>query len=208
MRLARDLHDGVLQSFTGVALRLEAVRRMMGDERSPVTDALSDVQRILASEQRDIRFFIEELRPAPHPADEAALEDRLTDLAVRMEREWDLHVELTLAELDSDLVPAALARDVYHIVREALMNAARHGAASVARVGVTVVRPGALRIRIADNGRGFAFSGRYSTEELIRLDLGPRTLRERVREMQGSLVLESGPAGAELNLTLPLAVVA
>jgi signal transduction histidine kinase len=88
------------------------------------------------------------------------------------------------------------------------MNAARHGAASTARVAIVAAGAGALRITIADNGCGFAFSGRYSSEELARLEIGPKTLRERVRSMNGSLVLESASTGAELDVVLPVAAVA
>jgi signal transduction histidine kinase len=208
IRLSRDLHDGVLQSFTGVALRLEAVRRMMSDDRPVVAAALTEAQRILASEQRDIRFFIAELKPGRAADEDAGLEERLADLALRMEREWDLRVELSIGSIDVARVPASLGHDVYHIVREALMNAARHGAASTARVAIVAAGAGALRITITDNGCGFAFSGRYSSEELARLEIGPKTLRERVRSMNGSLVLESASTGAELDVVLPVAAVA
>lgn len=210
IRLARDLHDGVLQSFTGVALRLAVIRRLLETDREAAAPALEEVQRILASEQRDIRFFIDELKPSTHPGDETALDARLVELGRRMEREWDLHVDLTVEALGKSptgdrATSAALDRDIYHIVREALMNAARHGAASAARVGVTLASNDRVRVVVMDNGRGFAFSGRYSADDLARLDLGPKTLRDRVRALQGSLVLESGVGGAELDIVLPLA---
>ena len=133
IRLARDLHDGVLQSFTGIALRLAAIRRMMDSDPAAAIAALEDTQRMLASEQRDLRFFIQELKPAAAAPESAPLEARLHELAQRMEREWDLRVELQLGD-QSDCLPVALGRDIYHIVREALVNAARHGSASLARV--------------------------------------------------------------------------
>ena len=87
----------------------------------------------------------------------------------------------------------------------ALINAARHGSASTAEVRLEPADDGAIAVAIADNGRGFAFSGRYTIDELARLELGPRTLRERVAAMHGSLTLESGPSGAELLIVLPAA---
>jgi signal transduction histidine kinase len=202
IRLARDLHDGVLQSFTGVALRLAAIRHMMDSDRAQAISALEDAQRMLASEQRDLRFFIQELKPSAAPPESAPLEARLDELSQRMEREWDLRVELSLNGQGSRL-PASLCRDIYHIVREALVNAARHGSATLARVTVAPAGVDAITIAIADNGRGFPFTGRYSAEELAKLNLGPKNLRDRVQAMHGSLVLESGPTGAELNVILP-----
>lgn len=202
IRLARDLHDGVLQSFTGVALRLAAIRHMMDRDHAEAVAALEDAQRMLASEQRDLRFFIQELKPAAVPPESAALEVRLDELSQRMEREWDLRVELSFDGQGAGL-PPSLCRDIYHIVREALVNAARHGAATRARVALSPAGPDNVRIAIADNGRGFPFTGRYSGDELARRNLGPRNLRDRVQAMQGSLTLESGPAGAELDVILP-----
>jgi len=203
IRLARDLHDGVLQSFTGIALRLAAIRRLMDSDRAAAISAVEDAQRMLASEQRDLRFFIQELKPAAAPPEGATLETRLDELAQRMEREWDLRVELTVNGQCSRL-SVSLCRDIYHIIREALVNAARHGSASLARVTVAPAGVDAITVAIADNGRGFPFTGRYSTDELTKLNLGPKNLRERVRAMNGSMVLESGPAGADLNVILPL----
>ncbi len=202
IRLARDLHDGVLQSFTGIALRLPAIRGLMKTDVTAAASALDDVQRVLASEQRELRFFIQELKPAAFPAKDLPLDVRLGELAQLMEREWDLHVDLRV-ETASEGISAAMSRDVYHIVREALVNAARHGAASRARVAIGAAGRDAFTVSVGDNGRGFPFSGRYSAEELARLDLGPKTLRERVRAINGSLMLESGPRGAELHVVLP-----
>lgn len=207
IRLARDLHDGALQSFTGIALRLAAIRRMMDSDRTTAVSALEDVQQVLASEQRDLRFFIQELTPAASPSEGATLEVRLSELAQRMEREWDLRVELRL-DIQDDRLPPSLSRDVYLIVREALINAARHGGASIAHVAMASADADTMTVSIGDNGRGFPFSGRYSAEDLANLNIGPKTLRERVRAINGSLMLDSGPTGAELNVVLPVGAAA
>jgi len=88
--LARDLHDGMLQSFTGIALRLAAIRRLTDSDRAAAISAVEDAQRMLASEQRDLRFFIQELKPAAAPPEGATLEARLDELAQRMERELNV----------------------------------------------------------------------------------------------------------------------
>lgn len=203
IRVARDLHDGVLQSFTGIALRLPPILRLMQTDVAAAARALEDVQRVLASEQRELRFLIQELKPSAAPPAELPLVRRLGELAQLMEREWDLSVDLRIAG-GAQLSPA-LSREVYHIVREALVNAARHGTASQARVDIGPAGGDALVVSIGDNGRGFPFSGRYSGEDLARLKLGPKTLQERVRAIQGaSLTLDSAPSGAELVVVLPL----
>ena len=203
IRLARDLHDGVLQSFTGIALRLPAIRQLIRTDTAAAASALEALQRVLASEQRDLRFFIQELKPAVSPSEGVPLEIRLSELATLIEREWDLRIELCVATLSGRVSPA-MCRDIYHIVREGLVNAARHGDASQVRVAIGPAGADAITVSIADNGRGFPFSGRYSAEDLANLNLGPKTLRERVRAINGSLILDSSSGGAVLSIVLPL----
>lgn len=204
IRLARDLHDGVLQSMTGVALRLEAVRRQLDEDPAAARDALSEVQRLIALEQRDLRFFIQELEPAGRsaPGQPQALVPRIAELASRIEREWDLKVAVDTSEL-SAAVPETLGREVYHLVREALINAARHGEASSVAVRVADRRGAGLAISVIDDGRGFPEHGHWTGEALDRLELGPKSLRARVAALRGSLTVESRPDGASIGIVLP-----
>lgn len=205
IRLARDLHDGVLQAFTGVALRLAAVRRLLDDDPGAARTALEEAQGLIASEHRDLRFFIQELNPssaAPAGTPEAVTA-RITELARRMEREWDLRVDLEAGGLPAS-IPEPLTREIYHLVREALVNAVRHGGANRVRVTLAGDEDDQVAISVVDNGRGFPFEGRFAADALAVKDLGPRNLRERVNACDGSLVVESGPAGARLDIVLPI----
>jgi signal transduction histidine kinase len=207
IRLARDLHDGVLQSMTGVALRLEAVRRQIeGDPEAAhgAVAALGEIQRLIALEQRDLRFFIQELKPSGSAggAGGRALVPRIEELASRMEREWDLRVAVDTSDLSAP-VPEHLEREVYHLVREALINAARHGEASSVAVSLADREGADLAITVTDDGRGFPFHGRYADAALAELDAGPKSLRERVAALRGSLTVDSSPAGASVGIVLP-----
>lgn len=203
IRLSRDLHDGVLQSLTGIGLRLAAVRGLLEENPRAARESLEAVQRLLTLEQRDLRFFIQELKPRPpRPAGEVSLALRVIELIQRIELEWGLRVELRTEGLEEP-IPEPLAREVYHLVREALVNAARHGEASAVRVEIRRAADGPLSIAVADNGRGFPFEGRLSHADLARGSLGPRNLFERVSSLRGTLELESGPAGARLEIALP-----
>lgn len=204
IRLARDLHDGVLQSMTGVALRLEAVRRLLDEDPAAAREALAEVQRLIALEQRDLRFFIQELKPTGRADDGGgpALVPRIEELASRIEREWDLKVAVDTSDLSAP-VPERLEREVYHLVREALINAARHGEASSVAVSLADRRGADVAITVTDDGRGFPFQGHYADAALAELDVGPKSLRERVAALRGSLTVESSPAGASVGIVLP-----
>lgn len=203
LRLARDLHDGVLQSLTGIGLRLAAVRGLLDEDPKRAREALDALQRLIALEQRDLRFFIQELKPPPlAPADKARdLDARVAELVQRMELEWGLRAKLRTEGLKG--IPEPLAREVYLVVREALVNAVRHGDATAVQVEIADGEDGHLSLMIADNGRGFPVSGKFTYAELSAGDFAPRTLLERVTSLRGSVALESSPAGARLDIMLP-----
>lgn len=204
-RLARDLHDGVLQSLTGIGLRLAAVRSLLEKDPRAARQALEAVQRLLTAQQRDFRFFIQELKPQPRREGEVSLAFQVTELVHRIELEWGLRAELRAGGLEEP-IPESLAREVYNVIREALVNAARHGEASAVRLEIRKEGEAGedrLCITVADNGRGFPFQGRLSHAELAEHRLGPRNLFERVSSLQGTLNLESGAEGARLEIALP-----
>jgi signal transduction histidine kinase len=201
IRVARDLHDGVLQSLTGVGLRLAAVRSLLEKDPRAARESLESVQRLLTLEQRDLRFFIQELKPRPRSQAEVSLAFRVTELVHRIELEWGLRAELRADGLE-DPMPESLAREVYNVVRESLVNAARHGEASAVRLVVRRERD-RLFITVVDNGRGFPFEGRLTHAELAEGRVGPRNLFERVASLGGTLELESSAAGARLEIDLP-----
>jgi signal transduction histidine kinase len=204
IRLARDLHDGVLQSLTGIGLRLAAVRGVLDDPRA-ARDALEALQRLISLEQRDLRFFIEELKPPPLAAtagEGPGLALRLGELAQRMELEWGLRSELRIEETGERL-PEALTREIYLVVREALVNAVRHGEASAVRVTIALDAQSRLAVTVADNGRGFPVHGRWSHAALADEKLGPRSLLERVESLRGTVSLESSASGARLEIAVP-----
>lgn len=204
LRLARDLHDGVLQSLTGIGLRLAAVRGLLEEDPKRAREALDALQRLIALEQRDLRFFIQELKPPPlAPAPEGrSLAARVAELAQRMEIEWGLRAELRTEGLER--IPEPLAREVYLVVREALVNAVRHGEATAVQVEISGGADGQLAISVTDNGKGFPVVGRFTHAALAAGDFAPRTLLERVTSLRGALTLESSPAGARLDIGLPL----
>lgn len=210
IRLARDLHDGVLQSLTGIGLRLAAVRGQLDGQfennSAAARDALESLQRLITLEQRDLRFFIRELKPPPltSPGEARSLPFRVADLVQRIELEWGLKVDLRTEGLDQAMTEP-LARDVYHVVREALVNAVRHGDASEVRVEILRHGRDQLSITVVDNGRGFPFQGRLTHRELADGNLGPRNLLERVTSLDGTMTLESSGSGARLDIALPWA---
>ena len=97
-----------------------------------------------------------------------------------------------------------LSNEVYRIIQEGVLNAARHADASVIGVHLSAADDG-LRLEIVDDGRGFPFQGTFDLNALNELNRGPLTLKERVAELRGDLKLKSMDTGTELLILLPLA---
>jgi signal transduction histidine kinase len=204
VRLARDLHDSLLQSQAGAALQLVAARRLLDRDPETGKQRLADVQQQLERDELEMRSFVTRLRPARGPVASPAamsLSQRLQELRERIERQWDIHVKLHLD--DTSGLSADILEGAYRLAQESIVNAARHADASVIDVRL-LRRDDRMELRIADDGRGFAFQGTYDLDALNEMDNGPLTLKERVAELGGDLRLTSADTGTELVITLPL----
>jgi signal transduction histidine kinase len=204
VHLSRDLHDGVLQTLTGTALQLQTAERLIDRDPAAARAVLNTVQRTIADEQRDLRFFIQELKPGHIGVlDEVgALSPALLELGRRLESVWGVRLRLPEA---SPRLPASelLPPEIYRIVQEAAVNAARHGQATEVTVSFGV-EDGRLAIAVADNGHGFPFRGRLDHAALAAAREGPRNLRERVVALGGTMEIESGAEGSRLDIRLPV----
>lgn len=203
MRLSRDLHDGVLQSLTAIGLRVAAARRLLAEDMPAAEASLADLQRLLTLEQRDLRFLIRDLEPPVDAAAEPDFSARLAELVGRVEQEWQIAVELHADEFEDELAEAT-ERDLYFLVREGLINAARHADARRVKIDLRRAVRDRASIVIEDDGRGFPFEGRHDLAELTRLQLGPRSLRERVTSLGGDMTVASSPSGARIEIEVPV----
>jgi len=203
IRLSRDLHDGVLQSLTGAALQLQTVQRLWEAEPDGARERVGAIQRLIAEEQRNLRGFIRDsqLAPAGLTTGTEGLHAGLRELVQRLEGLWGLRVTLQLDRLEEQ-ASDALTYDLCLIVQEALVNAARHAAASDVRVDVASV-DGQVHVVVTDNGRGFPFLGDYDHAALMSLGIGPVMLKQRVKSLGGTLAIRSTPAGARLDIRVP-----
>ncbi len=148
-RIAKELHDGVIQSLFGVGMSVQALASAATDEQTALRleDSVRDIDRVI----RDLRNYIFGLRPG-------ILADRQLAQALRTLADGfsERTGVTTVVEID-DRVAAELASragDVVQIAREALSNVGRHAGAATCRV--RLIRDGDVAvIEIDDDGRGF-----------------------------------------------------
>jgi signal transduction histidine kinase len=206
VRIARDLHDGVLQSLAGTALQLRALAPLVRRDPERAAQRVAELQEMLGTEQRELRTLIGALGPGSQPVptsggDPPGFAARLGEVAAHLERQWGTAVRWRLTPEDAP-VEAAITADLLWIVREAVANAARHGGAKNVTVELEA-GPEAIVVAIEDDGRGFASTGRTDSEALRAQGSGPRSLRGRVEARHGRLVVDSCPGRTRLEAVLP-----
>ena len=204
VRVARDLHDSVLQALTGVALQLRTLPRLMLRDAALADQRLGEIEQTITDAQKDLRWFIEQLHTEHRREDEeaAVIADRLLSMSQRFEKQWGLTVDADVAPI-IHLLPVPMRHEVYTIVSEAVANAAKHASAKSVRVKARV-HEGEVCIDVADDGKGFPFRGRYTVPEMARRQIGPRTLRDRVASLGGSMIVDSSDRGSEIEIRLPM----
>jgi signal transduction histidine kinase len=206
VHLARELHDGILQSLTAASLQAQRARQSVASSPSEAERRLAMVEETILAEQQALRLAIEDLQPGAMK--ETAAVDvipRLRDTATRVARQWDVRVNLNLQRGPTQ-APQKVAHELTRMLQEALVNAIRHGSAR--ELTVTALMMGTeLALAVSYQGRGFSgFHGRHDLASLNRMKVGPRTLKERVAGVGGSLVIESGDGGARVEIRIPLTV--
>ncbi|MEO5895689.1 MAG: histidine kinase [Vicinamibacterales bacterium] len=204
VNLARELHDGVLQSLTAASLQAQRARLAMATSAPEAEQRLAVVEETILAEQQALRLAIADLKPgAIKETTPIDVVPRLREVATRVARQWDVRAHLNLQD-DVPPVPQKMSHELTRMVQEALVNAIRHGAAK--EITVTCLTMGYdLAIAVSYQGRGFAgFHGRHDLASLNEMKAGPRTLKERVSAVGGSLVIESGEGGARVEIRVPL----
>jgi signal transduction histidine kinase len=188
-RIAAEFHDGPLQNFVGLQMRLQVVRKILERSPSAGTEELRQVEDLVRNQSNEMRAFVRSMRALE--VDGAGLIGSLRRMLDSFERDSGIAVTFTGGDVKTG-ADADTSREMLQVVREALHNVQKHARAT--RVAVTAARNSdQLMISVEDDGIGFPFSGRYTLEELESLRLGPLSIRRRVRGLGGSLELESWP---------------
>jgi signal transduction histidine kinase len=198
-RIARELHDGLVQSISAAELRVDVVRRRVSKSAPEEAAELARVQAVLSSEVRSLRLLTRRMQLTFSSSNE--LLDTLFELLTRFERETGIAVHFH-ADRDA-YVPSHTRYEIVRIVQEGLTNIRKHSGAKHVTVRL-VAGSGSVRLVIEDDGQGFAFAGQRSQRELEVMSAGPLVIRERVRLLRGELRIVSTPGkGARLDVTVP-----
>lgn len=200
-RIASDFHDGALQSFISLQMRLEILRKLLERDHNAGMDELQQLQGLAQGQVRELRAFVRSMRPVD--ADSGNIFAAGRRMAEHFQKESG--VPVTFVGGDKPLaLPQEISAEVLQMLRESLHNVQKHAGAT--RVAVAMEKADrVLEMSVDDNGRGFHFSGTYNLDELELLRLGPASLKRRARALNADLVLESRPGrGAGLKFRIPI----
>jgi signal transduction histidine kinase/ligand-binding sensor domain-containing protein len=206
MRIARELHDTLLQSFQGAVFQFQAARRLL---MRNVDNAMQVVDEAIHAAEEGItegRAAIRNLRPdsaAQHSLSEL-LHAAGRELAEAYGRDGNAPIYSVTVEGRQHELSPMLQDELYRIAREVIRNAFTHAAASRIEVEILYDR-NQLRLRIRDNGRGIA-------PEILKAGgqaghWGIPGIGERARQIGAQLELWSEVgAGTEVQLRVPAAM--
>jgi len=187
-RVARDLHDQVNQSLTGVLLRLEAARSAAPPE---LEAELVETSTLAHQAMDELLTVARQLRPTA--LDDLGLSAAIAGQIEQLSSEVDANFEVDgdVAGLDPDIQLV-----VYRVAQESLGNAIRHSGAE--RIDIRLSRANSVvELSVKDDGSGFTFDEANS-------GLGLGGMRERAILVGGDLQIESRPGhGTSIRLTVP-----
>lgn len=196
-RLARDLHDHVIQSIYAAGLGLESVRGQMSADPFGAEGRLRHCMTNLNETIRQVRSYINDLEPDP-PVQRQKFADAVRALTDTMHELWPVDFEVALDDALAASLTNVVELHALQIVRESVSNALRHGRATRVKIRLFAAGRDALVLEVQDNGRGFDPVQKMGTGR------GLVNLATRAREMGATLRIDSSEgAGATVRLRLP-----
>ena len=195
-RIAREMHDGVVQSLFSISLGLELCKKQLATNPSGVVTRLDELQRHLNTSMTELRRFIYDLRPVK--LTELGLPGAIDYWISEVTMGRPLHGKLVIEGTPPLLTPSEEAC-LYRVAKESVSNVVKHAGASHFQV-LLEGSPESIRMVISDDGDGFdavqAVNGGG-------VGIGLHSIRDRVSRAGGTLRVDSSP-GEGTTITVEL----
>lgn len=199
-RVARELHDGAVQSLIAVEMQVDVLRRQAETSPQVVGTELDRIQGLLREEVLKLRELMQQMKSID--VDGRRFLSVVRDAVERFQRETGISARF-VTDAEKLEMPDKVCREFLRIVQEGLVNVRKHSKARHALVRLSS-SSSEWCLTMEDDGKGFPFSGRLSQDELDRMGKGPTIIKERVRLIEGGLTVESNPGvGTRLEIKVP-----
>jgi PAS domain S-box-containing protein len=186
LRIGSDLHDGLGQDLTGVALMLRSVVAQLRKEGSTARADVEDIISLVNGAIESTRAMARGL--APVGADRGGLIAGLQSMAVRGMERYGVRAHFNTSLKEPLSLDDGAATHLYRIAQEAFTNAIRHGRVTQVTIELATAE-GTLTLSVQDNGRGFDERNASSN------GLGLKLMRYRAQMLGGDVVISGGKTG-------------
>ena len=199
-RIARDLHDGTIQSLIAIGQRIELARDALSEQPLPQSrQQLTEIKAMVTEAIANIRQFSRDLRPLT--LEDLGLIPALHHLAMRLNQEEgvsaELHIEGDAVDLSQDLEVA-----IFRLVQEALNNIRKHARATQVDITVRFLSRQTI-LEVRDNGIGFEVP-QNTTDLATQGSFGLLGLEERAALFGGDIAIQSAIGqGTIIRVILP-----
>lgn len=198
-RLGRELHTSVGQQLSAIRLQAEVIAAEVPGGGSAAQQAVDRIFTLTADALEQVRSVSKRLHPP---------EWQRLSLGAALEQLWELSGIPQRFEATLQIAPLAREPELnikvllYRAAQEALSNLVRHSRATRVEGSLTE-RAGQLVLSFRDNGVGFDVSGQFTAPASVSGGIGLRSIRDQADSVGGKLVVESGPGGTTLEITVP-----
>ena len=200
-RVAREIHDGVLQSLISAEMRANILRRRSELEWAAGKPDVESLEELLRAEVLELRELMQQMRPLD--VRPTQLLDHMAERVDRFRRDSGISARFVTTAADEVPFSAHVCREVLLILQEALVNVRKHAHAAEATVSFGRC-DGGWRLSITDDGAGFGFDGTLAGDALMQSARGPAIIKERVASLGGELLIHSTlNRGSQLLILLP-----
>lgn len=202
-RLARDLHDSVVQQVFSMGMLAQTLKVLSEGSRPEnperIREITADLEGIASSVLQDLRGLVTQLRPSAISG--AGLREALSKLEAATHRQTGVAFDMTVGPVVDEL-EGDFAEDIYYVVAEAVHNAVKHSSADLVTMTLDLDHEGMLQVHILDNGA--EPEGRALPEP--QEGNGLSFMRQRVERWRGQLMvdLDYGGAGTVVHAQIPL----
>jgi PAS domain S-box-containing protein len=195
-RIGNDLHDGLGQELTGIALMLRGVAGRLASEYPPIFPEIEGITRLVNNAIESTRALARGLSPVN--LERGGLQDALEGLAMHASEIYGVKVTCTHRVKTTKPLGAELANHLYRIAQEAVRNAVRHGEARSIRLHLHGARA-KVRLTVTDDGSGMP------QDAMDASGMGLKTMQYRARMLGGEVRFEAAtPQGVRIICECPL----
>jgi signal transduction histidine kinase len=193
-RMSREIHDQLGQLLTAIKMELRSIERQIARDPEMVRERIVETMELVDETVKTVRRIAADLRPGilDDFGLSAAIEWQLQQFKERTGIDVDLHADVDEGRLSKDMATAG-----FRILQEALTNVARHADATKVYV-ILETEDESFTLEVRDNGKGLR-------PDQSRKSLGLVGMRERARQLGGTITIENGQeGGARVVLAAPL----